>query len=107
MKQKEDWSKKKLDAKYLADSGLLFEINRSVLHVVGVSLAFDQNGNVVLKDHRAEPEKAVLDPGVYQLGLDKLTSFLREYGDNQMERRQNKLGWAYQQARTTKGALPK
>lgn len=97
MKTPTDWSKKKLDAKWLIDSGLLFEINRNVLHIVGVALTFDQDGNVVLKDMREQPEKAVYDKATYELGKDKLDNF-REFSSKQMDKRRNKLGWAYQAA---------
>lgn len=105
MKNQIDWAKTKVDAFFLVKSGLLFEINRTVLNVVGLSLAFDTNGQTVLKDMRAEPEKAVFDRGIYEIALDKLNDFMKDFGGKMIDRRRAKLGWAYQPAPTIKGAV--
>jgi hypothetical protein len=90
-----DWSARKLDPDYLADSGLLFALNRTVLHLIGVGLAVENN-QLVLKDYRAAPEKAVFDRNTLALAQQKLDNFMREFGDAQDDRRCEKLGWGCQ-----------
>ena len=36
-----EWQSRSLDARFLLDSGLLFEINRTVLHLFGIALTAD------------------------------------------------------------------
>ena len=96
----EEWKTKKADAAYLLESGLLFEINRSIMHPVGLAMVVskDEKGNfiLVIKDGRLEPENLKFNKEVYQRGNDKLIRFMRDFGHGQMERRSKKLGWSSQ-----------
>jgi hypothetical protein len=94
------WADKPLTPDYLLDSGLLFEINRTILHLFGIAIAIksDEQGNktFALKDFREKPEELVFDKNVIGLGTMKLENFLKEFGHPQMDRRAKKLGWSCQ-----------
>ena len=61
-------------AKFLADTGLLFEINRAVLHPFGVAMAVTMqddgayNTSFELLDERADPEGCVFDAATFAEG---------------------------------------
>lgn len=94
------WQDKTIDIDFVLDSGLLFHINHSVFHPLGIALTIkvDDKGNKQwgFKDCRNEPESLVFDKGSLELGKMKLERFLREFGDGQMSRREKKLGWGCQ-----------
>lgn len=97
---KNKWLERPVDVSFLLDSGLLFEINRSILHLVGVALAVKKNEQgklaLTIKDSRAEPEKLVFDPDILLAGKEKLQVFMTEFGRSQDERRISKRGWGCQ-----------
>lgn len=94
------WIDKKLDAAFLLESGLLFEINRTILHPIGISLAVkkDVEGSSTfgLKDERTNPEKLIYSKESYKTGHKKLIRFMKNYGHNQLKKRADKLGWSFQ-----------
>jgi hypothetical protein len=89
-----------LDAQFLIDSGLLFEINRTIMHPLGMALGFKQEEGkelkVVIRDCRPAPEQTVFSDEVYKAGVRKLRKFMRAFGDNQLRQRYQKLGWGVQ-----------
>ncbi len=89
-----------IDCDYLIESGLLFEINRQLLHPLGLALSVQVdargNKNWSFRDFRAEPEKAGFDRKALQGGRDRFEHFMRAFGFAQMERRTRKLGQAVQ-----------
>lgn len=91
-----DWASCPLDASYLVDSGLLFEINRLFLHPFGIGLTVKQNeqgkGVIGLKDSRPEPGDLVFGKEALEENRRKFVRFLRAYGSKQMSRRERKLG---------------
>ena len=97
-----NWSDRTADFQFLIDSGLLFEINRSILNPLGLALTLKKlpNGQVVLneqlKDSRGEPERLVMDAATFENGKRKLADFLAEFGFEQIERRRDKLGFGTQ-----------
>lgn len=95
-----NWQAAPLDIDFLLDSGLLFEINRTTLHILGIALTVKVDGEgkkrFELKDCRSEPERLVYDKGTQELGKEKLRSFMAAFGGKQLDRRRAKLGWAYQ-----------
>jgi hypothetical protein len=96
-----DWENCKLDANYLLDSGLIFEINRSFLHLVGLSLVVTKNpetdsSTLSIIDNRKNPENLLFKKETFEKGNRKLRRFMKEYGWNQMKRRQKILGFASQ-----------
>jgi hypothetical protein len=96
----EDWKNRPVDAAYLMDSGLLFEINRQILHMFGISFAVkkDDKNNLILviKDNRNSPEEVIFSKEVYERGHRKLLRFMKQFGWSQMKRRSRLLGWTGQ-----------
>jgi hypothetical protein len=94
------WQDKKLDAKFLLDSGLLFEINRTTLHLLGISLVVRKSEDgkffLALKDNRRSPEQTTFNNESFAVGKSKLAKFMDEFGNEQLNRRRNILGWAFQ-----------
>jgi len=97
---KTNWAKDKLSIEYLIDSGLLFEINRTILHLFGIALVVKSDEKGVkrfdFKDCRSEPETLLFDKNTIEAGALKLRRFLEEFGWSQDERRCRKLGWGCQ-----------
>jgi hypothetical protein len=95
-----NWKDRELDFEFLLDSGLLFEINRSTLHLIGIALTVKKNnqGRVTLglKDCRQEPEKLVFGKDTLAAGKEKLSRFMAEFGRAQDNRRTDRLGWGCQ-----------
>lgn len=96
-----DWKSRPLDASYLLDSGLLFEINRTTLHPLGLALTVStdpQSGKsrLTFKDARTAPETLVFDKNAYEVGTLKLRQFMEKFGKAQMDVRRSRLGWGYQ-----------
>lgn len=95
---------KKLDnpVKYLYDSGLLFAINHQLLHPLG--LAFDiivdeKTGEVELGgvwDYRDHPEGILFKDETLIHGMEKLSKFMEEFGNNKLQERYNELGFIQQ-----------
>lgn len=88
--------------KFLVDSGLLFEINRRVLHPLGMALecAVDEKpghskiGNVW--DYRDDPEGIRFGDDEFKSGLAKLRRFMAEFGDRKLAQRRAILGFVVQ-----------
>lgn len=95
-----EWKERELDVAYLLDSGILFEINRSFLHQLGIAMVAkkDSEGKLVLalKDSRQTPEDLIFQKNVYEKGHIKLRRFMRDFGHQQMQRRDKALGWSSQ-----------
>lgn len=96
----EVWKNKKVDAAFLLESGLLFEINRAILHPIGISLLVkkDGEGNSAfgLKDERENPEQLIYSKDNYKKGHKKLIKFMKSFGHSQLKKRSDKLGWSFQ-----------
>jgi len=90
-----NWKTIELNASFLVDSGLLFEINRSILHLFGIALTV-KDSELSFKDCREKPEELVFDKGTIDLGTDKLKKFMDEFGNSQDARRCKKLGFGVQ-----------
>ncbi len=95
------WGKAAANVEYLVSSGLLFEINRTVLHPIGLAMTVVKNpdGSLAfgpIKDCRKEPHKLIFERAVYEKAQLKLNSFMRSYGDSQIDKRQKALGWGCQ-----------
>jgi hypothetical protein len=87
--------------KFLLDSGLLFEINRSVLHPFGLALAvkIDDDGNCKfdgLWDCRDDPEGIVFDDEVLAEGSKKYHEYMVKEGFDKKAFRYNSLGYVCQ-----------
>ena len=87
---------------FLRETGLLFEINRQVLHPFGLALAVipeEEAGNLgtfQLLDARNDKEGFLYDPEVYIEGLQKTNAFLQDFGLKKLEERMEELGYIMQ-----------
>ncbi|MEW6555103.1 MAG: hypothetical protein AB1384_12555 [Actinomycetota bacterium] len=91
--------------RFLLDSGLLFEINRSILHPYGLALNLsiteakeDESEQVQiagLLDYRDDPEGIIFAPETYEQGLKKYEAFWQE-NQARLEERVERLGFIVQ-----------
>ncbi len=95
-KAKRDWKSDPIDIDYLIDSGLLFKVNQTVFHLFGIALSVkvDKEGTKSWSfiDAREEPEDLTFDERVFETGELKYQNFRRDFGGNQINRRQQHLG---------------
>ena len=97
------WFQRAADFQFLVDSGLLFEINRSILNPVGLALTLKKTPEAKLvlsenlKDCRENPEAALLDVASFENGKRKLQEFLVAFGHKQMDTRRDRLGFSVQE----------
>jgi hypothetical protein len=88
--------------KDLLDWGLIFEINRKVLHPFGLALAVEVDGMSKVSfssevwDYRDDPEGIRFAPEVFEHGQDKYLKFLDEQGYNALTSRKESLGYIEQ-----------
>jgi hypothetical protein len=87
---------------FLVDTGLLFEINRRVLHPYGLALAIapkdnEEEGTFSLWDCRDDAEGILFAPEAFTNGQVKLEKFLQEQGNALLERRKNEIGFIVQE----------
>lgn len=89
-------------AKFLMDNGLLFEINRSVLHPFGLALEVqidDETGKVTLGgvwDYRTDNDGLRYTDGAFVDGAKKFDGFLKRFGLKRMRSRKKLLGYVRQ-----------
>ena len=89
-------------ARFLRDTGLLFEINRRILHPLGLSLAVkedDTTGEITLDgvlDGRFDPEGFVFDNPSFKTGEERFSKFSEEFALDRMEDRLKRLGFIVQ-----------
>lgn len=91
--------------KFLLDSGLLFEINRAVLHPLGLAFAVkidEKTGEADfdgLWDGRDEDEGIVFTDEVLEAGTTKYFKYLEDEGFERFQKRYEKLGFVCQEKR--------
>lgn len=96
-------SSKKSFTKFLLDNGLIFEINRRVLHPFGLALVVD-----IDKDNRRQlaitalaetddPEGFIYDSESFVVGLEKFENFLKKSGQVRLDSRKDKFGFIEQE----------
>jgi len=88
-------------AKFLIESGLLFEINRTVLHPVGLALCFhvdddDKLAGIEVWDSRDDPEGYLFTEDTLKHGEEKFRKFMVEFGKEKQQERKEELGYVYQ-----------
>lgn len=96
------WTDRVADAYFLADSAMLFEINRNILHPVGIALAATEIENkpmLILKDNRKEPYTIYSKEKLIK-GIRKLENFMSNFGRNQLSYRRKLIGYSTQTWRT-------
>lgn len=91
----------KKSAEFLLENGLLFEINRQVLHPLGLALEVDVNDSGKIDfgdvwDCREDPEGILFDPETLVEGMEKFNKYMKEYGDNCVDTRVARLGFKIQ-----------
>lgn len=100
MQEKISWKDRTIDPQFLIDSGLLFEINRTILHPVGLALTIkkDEQGKqaISIKDNREAPEQLIFGKDLRDACKAKLSKFMQEFGNAQIDKRIKRLGWACQ-----------
>jgi hypothetical protein len=97
-----NWETITVSEDFFLQSGLLFEINRSILHLVGLALTIkkDENNKLAftIRDCRKNPEACVFDKETYKKATKRLKKFMVEFGHKQMQKRSKRLGWSCQSA---------
>jgi len=89
-------------AKFLLDNGLLFEINRKVLHPLGLALEIqmeDDGSNVTfgrIWDERKDQEGIIFAEDSLEDGANKLHGYMHQQGIVALAHRQEKLGYIIQ-----------
>lgn len=88
-------------AKYLRESGLLFQINRDILHPLGLALevTVNEDGTEEIKslwDCRNDAEGIIYDQKTFERGQAKLDKFYEEFGENKIQQRIETIGYAVQ-----------
>lgn len=93
---------KYISPKELREWGLLFEINRLVLHPLGLALAveIDDNGNETFSskvwDYRDDPEGIIFEEETFNQGHTKLLTTMDLWGTEKHNSRFEQLGYVYQ-----------
>lgn len=94
-------------AKFLRETGLLFKINREVLHPLGMAMQveIEANGDEYLSnklwDCREDPEGIIFGPDNFMSGASKLDQFYVDYGNEKLRQRFNTLGFVMQDINNT------
>jgi len=88
--------------KFLVDSGLIFEINRKVLHPLGMSMVVDVDRNnkrqiaITALWETEDHEGFVFDEETYNVGKEKYQKFLNKGGQERLDYRLAKYGFVEQ-----------
>lgn len=101
---------KKVDkyVRFLVDNGLLFEINRKVLHPLGYALDIDIHPdnskwlsiNGLLEVDDDDEEGFVYDDEAFDVGSEKYELFLAKKGQKKLNLRKDKLGFIIQEKKS-------
>lgn len=88
-------------AKFLVETGLLFEINRQVLHPLGLAMEVVDNGDGSFEigsiwDCRNDLEGIIYEPKTFQEGVDKVAKYMEDRGHESHQSRLKKLGYLVQ-----------
>lgn len=73
--------------KFLDDNGILFEVNRRVLHPLGLSLQVSSDGQAELFQ-TTDPVGMVFTAGTFQAGESELLEYMAREGDSRLISRQ-------------------
>jgi len=92
---------------FLIDSGLLFTINQQLLHPLGMAMEIKFNDDGTKEfggiwDYRDDPQGLLFDEETLKHGLDKLATFMEEFGTAKLEERQKTLGFLVQEPEVKK-----
>lgn len=90
---------------FLRETGLLYEINRTILHPLGLALAVQmpkqeadetEVGVVQLWDCRDEKEGVLYGEEAFVSGMERYAKFMDEFGDEKLTERFEELGYYIQ-----------
>jgi hypothetical protein len=87
--------------KYMLDNGLLFEINRRVLHPLGLSMVIDLDWTnkkklaITALVQTEDYEGCLFDEEAFEVGESNYAKYLRKEG-GRLEERKNKFGFVEQ-----------
>lgn len=87
--------------KFLVESGLLFKINREILHPLGLALTviLDDNDRTVsinILDGRNESEGILFTDEMLNNGINKLQNYMTNFGNKAIDSRKTLLGFQVQ-----------
>lgn len=91
-----EWQERIVDGQFLVDSGLLYMINREILHPIGLALSVTTDGKLLIKAMLDKPEEMIFKKEMVIKGYAKFKQFMLSFGNQQIEKRQEKLGWGTQ-----------
>ena len=91
-------------AAFLRDAGLIFEINRKILHPLGMALEITINDDGSedfgdLWDCRNDPEGIIYAKDCFESGIKKFNTYMEEHGNKALKSRMKKLGYIMQEKR--------
>lgn len=95
---------KYMDAKEFLDSGLLFQVNKEVLHPLGLAMevTVEDDGSARLSgiwDCRDDPEGMEYASSTFEHGATKYRKYMADQGDAAIDSRLKALGFVVQQLR--------
>jgi len=89
--------------RFLVDNGLIFEINRKVLHPLGLAMVVDvdpknrKHLSIAALEETEDPEGFVYDPEGFEIGTDKYKRYLEKRGGQEkLDARLAKYGFIEQ-----------
>ncbi|WP_145052768.1 hypothetical protein [Paenibacillus xylanexedens] len=95
-------------AEFLVKSGLLFEINRRILHPLGLAMSLTQmqykdgrveyEFNPYLLDRRHDAAGPIFSDELLAIGEETLLEFMENFGVGKMAERQKELGYVVQRS---------
>lgn len=88
--------------RFMLDNGLVFEINRKVLHPLGLAMVVDVDFKnrkklaITALAQTDDPEGFVYDHESFEVGKDNYEKFLLKEGQDRLDARQAKYGFIEQ-----------
>lgn len=86
---------------FLLEKGLIFEINRRILHPLGLAIEVDLDSEdeltIKVWDCRDDPEGLLFPPDSLKTGKEKIDKYMEDYGDAALKSRQELLGFLEQE----------
>lgn len=89
-------------AKFMLDNGLVWEINRKVLHPLGLAMIVDVDRNnrrqlkVIDLAETEDKEGFLYDAEAFEVGKEKFDKFLKKGGQERLDARMAKYGFIEQ-----------
>ena len=89
--------------RYLVDKGLLFEINRKVLHPLGLAMIIDisrgksKQLDIIGIEETDDPDGFMYPDEAFEIGADNYLRFLNAGSQKRLDLRQERFGFAIQE----------